>query len=397
MHLRTNIWKYFVFSVTQRRHFIPLLSIFFLTLPDTTAKQIGFFTGVGFLMSFIFDIPSSYFADRVGHKATLVLSKVFMLLSTLSFVLAQNFWYFVFGSAFLNLGMAFSSGVGNAFMHSTMKTLKREKEYTKVMSNMAGFVSLISAVLIIGLPFFTKLSILIPFKIALVLDIVGLLVALSFVSPPQECDHTSHTFKSLVTALHKTTKQGFYPLAIFTGAITGFLIADGSYRYVYLMSLGYPIIFIGAVMGISRLVWFVVGYYAHHIERIQIETLMRIELFIFPISYVLIALFSNPYVVGIFFSIIIGYQFGRDQVYTAEFIRNLIRNQKYKATMLSITNLVKSIIQILISFIFAFIMQKSYKLGFFLLGITLFVILFIAYVWKLRVSAISCNSDKTSS
>jgi len=41
-----NIWKFFIFSLSQRRNFIPLLSIYFLTLPNTHANQIGLYTGL---------------------------------------------------------------------------------------------------------------------------------------------------------------------------------------------------------------------------------------------------------------------------------------------------------------------------------------------------------------
>ena len=45
--LAANTWKYFVFLLSQRRHYIPILSIYFLTLPSTTAKQIGLYSGIG--------------------------------------------------------------------------------------------------------------------------------------------------------------------------------------------------------------------------------------------------------------------------------------------------------------------------------------------------------------
>lgn len=38
--------KFFLYLLSQRRNFIPILSIYYLTLPDTTANQIGIFTGL---------------------------------------------------------------------------------------------------------------------------------------------------------------------------------------------------------------------------------------------------------------------------------------------------------------------------------------------------------------
>ncbi|HIH23405.1 TPA: hypothetical protein HA251_00050, partial [Candidatus Woesearchaeota archaeon] len=153
----------------------------------------------------------------------------------------------------------------------------------------------------------------------------------------------------------------------------------GSFRYVYLQSLGYPIIFIGAVMGISRFVWFIIAQNIHYLQKVPLQTLIKIELFLFPMSYMLIAAFDNPYVVGAFFSIIVGYQWARDQIYTTEFIQNYIVDKKYKATMLSVTTQIDYVFQMIIAFSIGFVMEQSYKLGFFTLSIALFCVLLIAY------------------
>jgi MFS family permease len=379
--LQDNIWKYFIYTFSQRRHFIPLLSIFFLTLPDTTAQQIGLYTGIGFIASLLIEIPSSYFADRVGHKPTLVMAKIFMIISTLLFIFADGFWYFAFGSAFLSLSFASSGGVGSAFMHNTLRDLKREKEYTKLMSRIGAYASLFSGVLIVLLPLLTTKSILLPFKITLLIDIVGLVAVCMLKVPSQKRDKVSQTWREIGTTLRYAVKRGFYPLAVFTSAISGFLVADAAYRYVYLQSLGYPIIFIGAVMGLSRFVWFVIAHYVEYLQKIPLRVLITIEVFLFPLSYLLIARFDNPYVVGLFFSLIVGYYWARDPVYTIQFIDNYIKNKKYKATMLSIGTQIDYFFQMAVGFSIAFVMGRSYKLGFYTLGIALFFVLALIYVW----------------
>jgi len=57
-----NIWKYFIFQLSQRRNFIPILSIFFLTLPNTTAQQIGIYIPKQ-------DIPADYgYLVKIGEQ-----------------------------------------------------------------------------------------------------------------------------------------------------------------------------------------------------------------------------------------------------------------------------------------------------------------------------------------
>jgi accessory gene regulator protein AgrB len=55
-----------------------------------------------------------------------------------------------------------------------MGALGRENEFTKYFSKVSANISLISALLLVAVPFFTEINILIPFYIALALDFVGL-------------------------------------------------------------------------------------------------------------------------------------------------------------------------------------------------------------------------------
>jgi hypothetical protein len=62
--IESNLWKYFLIQFTIRRNFIPILSVYFLTLPDTRANQIGLFTGIGYTAALLMQMPSGYIADH---------------------------------------------------------------------------------------------------------------------------------------------------------------------------------------------------------------------------------------------------------------------------------------------------------------------------------------------
>ena len=379
-NLSSNLWKFFIFSLSQRRHFIPILAIFFLTLPNTNAQQIGIYIAIGFVFSFLFEIPSGYFADKFGHKRTLIFAKILMILSLLFFIFAQSLYYFILGSILLSLSVAFSSGTASAFIHNTLVNLKREKEYTKIMSKIAANVSIISMVLIILLPFLTKISIVLPLKINLIFDLIGLIAVFSLKSPKEKFHIEQSKPKSFFHVVKTAINPKFYPTAIFTGAIGGFILASSGYRYVYLESLGYPIILIGFVMGISRLFWFFIGHNAHLLEqKIGIKKLLKTEVILFPFFFFLVSYFSNPYFVGFIFSLSTGYFWGRNQMINGYFLNNFLNNKNYKATMLSVKNQIQLVFQVVIAFAIGFLMRESYKLGFFVLSIFLLGILLLLY------------------
>ena len=64
--LQANIWKFFILIVSNRRNYIPILALYFLSLPNTTAQQIGIYTGIGWFAGFILEIPSGYIYFRIG-------------------------------------------------------------------------------------------------------------------------------------------------------------------------------------------------------------------------------------------------------------------------------------------------------------------------------------------
>ncbi|TKJ16986.1 hypothetical protein CEE44_00420 [Candidatus Woesearchaeota archaeon B3_Woes] len=378
--LSNNLWKFFIFSLSQRRHFIPILAIYFLTLPNTNAQQIGTYVAIGYFASFLFEIPSGYFADIFGHKRTLILAKILMILSLFSFIFAQSLYHFIAGSALLSLSFAATSGTSSAFIHNTISCLNKEKEFTKIMSKIAANVSLASALLIILLPFLTEISIVLPLKINLIFDLIGLVAVLSLKSP-EECYHIAQGKPQSFFHIVKTAiDPKFYPTAIFVGSIGGFIMATNGYRYVYLESLGYPIILIGFVMGLSRLFWFFIGHNAHLLEqKIGMKKIFKIEIFLFPLILLSTSYFSNPYLNGFMFSLLMGYFWGRNHLINGYFLKNFLNNKHYKATMLSVKNQIQLAFQIIVAFGISFVMRESYKIGYLTLGILLFVILMLLY------------------
>lgn len=380
-NLSGNIWKFFLFSLSQRRQFIPILAVFFLTLPDTTAQQIGIYSGAGYLASFLFEIPSGYFADKFGHKKTLVLGKLIMIISTILFIFADSLSFFVLGMSLLSISFAFGSGTGSSFIHDTLIQLKREKDFTRVISRISAYASLISVFLIISLPFLTKISIILPLQVNLVFDILGFFAVISLVSPKRE-EEISKEPSSMVKIIKESSNPGFYIISIFTGVIAGFVFSTSNYKEVYLQSLGYPIILLGFIMGLSRLVWFFTGTNAHKIEKkIGIKKMLQFEMIIFPLLIILTGVFSNPFVAGFFVVLYLGYFFGRKQVIEAFLIRKMIKNRRYKATMLSVNNELFSIFKAVAVFLIGFIMVKSFRTGYIVSGISMFVILAILYVF----------------
>lgn len=382
--LKSNIWKYFLFILTNRRSYIPILSIYFLTLPNTTAQQIGLFVGIGWFVGFLLEIPSGYFSDKFGHKKTLILAKFFMLASTLFFIFGNSVPYFILGSTFISLGFAFTSGTAGAFLHNTLIGLKKEKEYGEISGKISAKVSLVAAGMILLLPLLTKISLIMPIKIYLIFDVIGIFVAFSLHSPKMKYNAEDEEGEKILSQLKRFKGIGFYTTSLFLGILGGLFMANSPFRGPFVQSLGFPIIFIGSIMALSRVIWFIVGHNLKLLKKIKLQTLLLYEVFFFSGLIIIISQLSNPYIIGLMIAISSGYYFGRYPIIQEYYLNNFLINKRYKATMLSIKQQILALFQSGAAFAIGFIMTISFRLGFLILGICMLVILLSIYPFLKR-------------
>jgi MFS family permease len=377
--LKANIWKYFLNNLTNRRSYLPILSIYFLSLPNTVAHQIGIYTGIGWLVGFLLEIPSGYLSDIIGHKKTLVLAKFSMLFSTLFFVFSNSILFFILGSIFMAFGFAFTSGTDGAFLHNTLVSLKREKDYANIKGKISAKVSLISAGMILLLPILTKISLTMPIKAYLIFDIIGIVVAFSLFSPTVEYSAKDEKGEKLLSQLKRFKGTGFYTTSLFLGIIGAFILVISPFKELFVESLGLPIVYIGSIMALSRLIWFIVGHNLSIIKKIQIKKLLFYEIFFFSGLIIISSQSKNPYLAGILIAIMIGYYFGRSPIFDEYYLNNFLINKRYKATMLSTKQLISKLLSSGLVLATGIVMTISFNLGFLISGISMLIMLLIIY------------------
>ncbi|MEA2006838.1 MAG: hypothetical protein U9O20_01620 [Patescibacteria group bacterium] len=377
--LKSNIWKYFLIILTNRRNYIPILALYFLSLPNTVAQQIGLYTSIGWIAGFILEIPSGYISDKLGHKKALILAKFSMLISTLFFIFGNSLPYFILGSSFIAIGFAFTSGTSGAFLHNTLSGLKREKSYGDLDGKIKANVSLVSAGMILLLPILTKISLLMPIQIYLIFDLIGILTAFLLYSPKIEYTAEDIEGEKIFSQLKRFRGTGFYVTSLFLGIIGAFVIGLSIYKEPFVTSLGYPIILIGAIMAFSRIVWFVIGHNLKFLKKIKIQKLLFYEIFLFSGLIILSSQLKNPYFIGVILAIIIGYYHARNSIMQEYYLNNFSTNKRYKATMLSIKTQIGKLFEVGFIFIIGYAMVISYNFGFLISGIGMFIILIGLY------------------
>ncbi|QQG41221.1 MAG: MFS transporter [Candidatus Woesebacteria bacterium] len=91
-----------------------------------TLSQI-YFLGIAFSVGvLIFDIPSSYLADRWGRKNTIFLGVLINILANGYLFVARGFWPFFIDTFILAASYSFFFGVEDAFLYDNSKEMKQE-------------------------------------------------------------------------------------------------------------------------------------------------------------------------------------------------------------------------------------------------------------------------------
>lgn len=91
------------------------------------------------------------------------------------------------------------SGTINAFLHDTLVAQKRDHLFAKITDKMRSIGFAVPIIFILALPLIAEESFKAAFAAVLVIDAIGLLTALSLVSPPNERSTGEASAKNLLS------------------------------------------------------------------------------------------------------------------------------------------------------------------------------------------------------
>ena len=100
--------------------FTPIIVLFYQN-NGLSLTQIMIIQSICSVASILTEIPSGYFADKVGRKQSLMITGIFALLSMLTFGLGNNFYHFLIAGLLWALAGVFISGADSAFIYDTLK------------------------------------------------------------------------------------------------------------------------------------------------------------------------------------------------------------------------------------------------------------------------------------
>jgi len=344
--LESNIWKFTVHAATNKRTYMTFLTIFLLTMPNTTAKTIGLLTLVGQIVGFLMEVPSGYIADRIGHKRALILARSIMALSTLMYIFADSALWFFVGAILLAIAWAFESGTASAFIQDTLAALGRDGQYAAIMGRIKSIGFAIPVIFILLLAFIAETNFRLAFIVAFVIDIVGLFAVIVFEQPPIEEHKVEEVgLKNFGRVLRRFFTVGWLPFVVAGALLVGIEFgATIGFKNPYQELLGFSISMLGVLWAISRLVISATLLFNGWVHtRFSFRQFLLFETALVGFSFLGIGLTTNKWIVAALFILantaLWGLGSARTQYYLA-----FIRESRSKATLLSVQELLQKIV-----------------------------------------------------
>ena len=132
------------------------------------------------------EVPAGWFADRFGHRASLIIGSSVQVLGMLACWLGQGVPELIAAAVLVALGDAFRSGADEALLFRTCVALRREDDFQKIeaRTRAAGLVALV-ALLIAGGFIVSHLGFAVAWAVETALCAFGLAIACAMVEPPE--------------------------------------------------------------------------------------------------------------------------------------------------------------------------------------------------------------------
>ena len=146
--LKSNIWKYYAYSFFFMFILMePIFSVYLQDFLTFSLTQLMILAAIFTFISGILEIPTGVVGDKLGYKKTLFLASFFILIGAIIYIPARTFFHIIIADIFWAIGFAFNSGTSTSFIYDTLKNLKKEKEFKKIIARSSMLAQIVMILL----------------------------------------------------------------------------------------------------------------------------------------------------------------------------------------------------------------------------------------------------------
>lgn len=366
-------------KIFAKRVFLPLTALYFIDHIGFSIKEIGILSAYFSVVQLLAEVPTGYFADRIGRVASIRTGAILAGLATTIYVIFQTKTGIYTGVLLEALGYSFLGGAGEALIHDALVIKKKEHEYTKILSRTMSVSLIVNAILITLVPMTYAINPKYPFIIGTVAYLL-LFISAMFM---HDVKRTISVIKLKVPDISKITgKKKILAFGTTFGIVSALYFAPSDMVNVALREYGIRIDLIGWIYGIASLFGAMIGPFVHYLRSIKLSTYLLLDVSILVSMYIA-AYSENAILLAITLIIAIAFWRYRRIIYQSYLLN--IYPTNYKATLISAMNNLEQLNSIWLPLLITYaISRTNTPTGFGLMGIFTLSIVPIYYYAALR-------------
>jgi MFS family permease len=384
MSYKSNIWKYNIYVFLDMFIlFGAFLKVYYLDI-NLSIFQIMLLSSIAWFSTFLFEIPSGIISDLYGRKKTLIISNIFYILWIFFLFLSNNYIILLFSAIFAGLKSSFVSGTGDAFLYDSLKAIKKEDDFSKIIGKSHSYFLLgraISSILGSIIAYFTTIKFTI--FLTIIIAIFSLLIVLSFKETPiykekkKKNEFLLHFKDSIKIILNN--KQLLFLIIIFS-LITTLVKITFNFSQIFLSEYNINIIFYGIIFSIFMML---ATFGSRIYSKIPIDFNNRkyilFFVIIFPILILFLGILKNIiifFIIFIIFEILFGF--------LGPLKKHLLNEQikSHRATIISNVSLITSLFIAFFEPLIGYIADKQNVFNTFIyFGVGSMILLLIIFIF----------------
>lgn len=371
-----NVFLYGILKIFTKRVFLPVLTIYLVTVGHLTIPQIGILASVSAIVSLLSEVPTGYFADRLARRTALIMCGILAGIGTLFYAFWPQFPGAVVATVFDALGYSFLSGAAEALIHDTLVALKREHEYPKVAGRAQSFGLMGNVVLVALIPLSYPINPRLPFWFGTLAYLLLIGAALAITEPPRAQTNTvvSH-LKDLVFNLRRFISRYSILLFICIGVISALSTSSYDFTNLIFKDLGLKPSLFGFVFAAGSVMGIIGGFFIHHLRKLSVRTYTWIDTAALSLFFLIAGISRNLPVIIVCFALYMGFWRLRSIMYQ-HYLLEMFGRDQYKATLISTLNFFIRCNEVWLPAVFVICTARlGYYRSYSLLGITALVVL----------------------
>lgn len=267
--VKRNLTALYLVKIAKWMNLVMPVIVLFYKSNGLTMKDIFLLQSVYSLTLMTLEIPTGYFADKVGRKTSILLGSMLGFTGYLVYSFSFGFWQFAVAEIVLGVSQSLVSGADSAMLYDTLSVAKQNDKYTRLEGRITSIGNFGEAFAGIIGGLIAASSLRTPFYVQTCVALIALPAAFMLSEPPVKTIKIKPGLKDIgkimYSVLRGNLKLKWNTLfSAITGAST---LTMAWFVQPYFGLVHLPVSFYGVIWGVLNLSVGIAAVYAWKFEK----------------------------------------------------------------------------------------------------------------------------------